>query len=81
MTVTHRPTRIPQQRCNLAIPVAAIFPCQRDHIGHQKVFVILASGDRSLCRPMLANDATGATFRYVELAPHMLDARPATGGA
>jgi hypothetical protein len=70
-----------QQRCNLAIAVAAILPSQFGHIGGQSFGIFTAPRDLALRRAVLPERRTGAALGDLQMLSDMLDAGAATRGA
>jgi hypothetical protein len=70
-----------QQRRDPAIAIAAILGCQRDDRCGQRCFVVASHWSATLRRAVLADHATGPTFRYVEANLHVVDRCLAACGA
>ena len=79
--VIDQPARIPQQRRDLAIAVAAVLTSKLDDISGQTLFIISPRWRLALRRAMLAERRTGAALGYVKLTLDMLDASTAKRGA
>ena len=79
--VVHQPARIPQQRRDLAVAVAAILAGELDDVGGQPLFVVAAPRGLALRRAMLAERRAGATLGDMQFMSNMLDAGSATRGA
>ena len=60
--VIDQPARVPQQRRNLAVAVAAVLPSKLDNIGGQPFFVFTAPRYPALCRAMLAERRASTTL-------------------
>jgi hypothetical protein len=76
-----QPARIPQQRRDLAVAVAAIETGEFDDVGGQPLFVFTAPRDLALCRAMLAERRASATLGDMQVMSDMLDTGAATRGA
>ena len=79
--VIDEPARIPQQRRDLAVTVAAIKTGKLNDVGRQPLFVLTAPRDLALCRAILAERRASTTLRNMQLISDMLDAGAATRGA
>ncbi len=79
--VIDQPARIPQQRRDLAVAVAAIETSQFDDVGGQPLFVFTALWCLALCRAMLAKGRASATLGDMQFMSDMLDTGSATRGA
>ena len=79
--VIDEPTRLSQQRGDLAIAIAAIVPGQLDDVGRQTLLVVTAPRDPALCRAVLTKRRACTALGNVQLTSDMLDAQPATRGA
>src|SRR5262249_12902897 len=75
------PARLAQQRCDLAIAVAAVLLGKLDNIGRQTLLVLTAARDLALRRAMLPERRAGATLGDMQLRSHLLNAGTATRGA
>jgi hypothetical protein len=73
--------RIPQQRRDLAVAVAAIETSEFDDVGGQPLFVLTAPRDLALYRAMLPERRASATLEDMQSISDMLDTGPATRGA
>jgi hypothetical protein len=76
--VIDQPARIPQQRRDLAVTVAAIETGEFNNIGGQPLFVFLAPRYPALCRAMLPERRAGATLGDMQMMSRMLDTGSAT---
>ena len=72
--VVHQPAGGAQQRCDLAVAVAAILSGKLDDVGRQPLLVIAALRHLALRRAVLAERRTGATLGDAKLTTNMLDA-------
>ena len=79
--VIDQPTRIPQQRRDLAVAVAAVLPGKLDNVGGQLFFIFMAPRYPALCRAMLPERRAGATLGDMQMMSDMLDTGTATRGA
>ena len=79
--VVDEPTRISQQRGNLAIAVAAVLAGKLDDVGGQTLFVVAPRRHLALRRAMLSERRTGATLGDVKFTSDMIDANATAGGA
>jgi len=79
--VIDQPAGVPQQRCNLAVAVAAVLPSKLDDVGGQPLFVFAAPRYPALCRAMLAERRAGTTLGDMQMMSDMLDTGTATRGA
>jgi hypothetical protein len=79
--VIDQPARIPQQRCDLAVAVAAVLPGKLDDVGSQPLFVFTAPRYPALCRAMLAERRASTTLGDMQMMSDMLDTGTATRGA
>ena len=73
LSFTSQPA-VAQQRCDLAVAVAAILPGKLDDVGRQPLLVVAALRHLALRRAMLAERRTGATLGDAKLTTNMLDA-------
>ena len=80
-SVTDRPARMAQQRCNLAIAVATILSSQFGHIGGQSFGIFTAPRDLALCRAVLTEGPTGAALGDVQDVDDVLDTGASARGA
>ena len=81
LTSDNLPAGIFQQCCDPTVSISTILSHQVDHVGHKALFIRTAPRLTSLGRSMLAKYATDTTLRYVQIAPHLIDADPTTRGA
>src|SRR6476619_4136118 len=72
--VVHQPAGGAQQRCDLAVAVAAILSGKPGDVGRQPLLVVTALRHLALRRAMLAERRTGATLGDAKLTTNMLDA-------
>ncbi len=79
--VINLPAGISQQCCDPTVSVSTILSHQVDHVRHKALFTRTAPRLTSLGRSMLAKYVTDTTLRYVQIAPHLIDADPTTRGA
>ena len=79
--VIDQPARIPQQRRNLAVAVAAIETSELNDVGGQPLFVFTAPRHLALRRAMLAERRTSAALGDMQVMSDMLDTGAATRGA
>lgn len=79
--VIDEPARMAQQRCDLAIAVAAILAGKLDDVGGQTLFVIAPRRRLALCRAMLSERRTGTTLGDVKNTSNMLDTKSSARGA
>jgi hypothetical protein len=79
--VIDEPARVPQQRRDLAVAIAAIKTGEFNDVGRQPLFVFMAPRSLALCRAMLAERCASATLRNMQFTSDMLDAGAATRGA
>ena len=71
----------PEQSGDPSITVSTVLAGQADDIRRQRVLVRSANPHLTLGRAVLANDATGSAFRYVQCLLDMINTLPAAGGA
>ena len=76
-----QPARIPQQRRDLAVAVAAIETGEFDDVGGQPLFVVAPRWRLALRRTMLSERRTCATLGDVKFTSNMLDTEPSARGA
>ena len=79
--VIDQPARIPQQRRNLAVAVAAIETSEFNDVGGQPLLVFRAPRHLALRRAMLSERRTSATLGDMQVMSDMLDTGAATRGA
>lgn len=79
--VIDQPTRVSQQRRDLAVTVAAIETGKLNDGGSQTLFVFSAPRCPALCRAMPPKRRAGATLANMQMMSHMLDTSSATRGA
>src|SRR5690606_24692962 len=72
--VVDKPTRMTQQRGDLAIAVAPVLAREFDRIGRQPILVLAASGHFALCRTMLAEHRTSAALGDLQRVTDVIDA-------
>jgi len=79
--VVDQPAGPAQQRCDLAIAVAAVLPGQLDDVGSQPLLVVPAARNLPLGRVMLSERRIGTALGHRQHQPHMIDAGTAARGA
>ena len=79
--VVDDPTRLAQQRGDLAIAIAAVLPGKLDNIGGETLLVVTTTRELALRRAMLPERRTGATLGDMQLRSDLLNAGTATRGA
>jgi hypothetical protein len=79
--IAHRPAGLAQQRCDLAIAIAAVLSGKLDDVGRQTFGIFSAPRDLALRRAVLSKRRTGATLGQVQVRSDMLDAGAPTRGA
>src|SRR5690606_38947829 len=79
--LVHRPAGSAKQRRDPAISVAAILVGKLDDVGSQPCLIIWCRRDLALRRSVLAQRSTCPSLGDAKLGHHVIDARPASGGA
>jgi hypothetical protein len=81
LLVINEPACIPQQRCVLAVTVAAIAMGKFNDVGSQPLFVFTTPRCLALRRAMLAECRASAALGDMQFMSNMLDTGSATRGA